>query len=116
MFAIIKLQLAAIAVLSVPAYLAAGAPAFWSLLLGGLCYAVPTLLAVLVLNLLKKKPALAGAGFLLAEGLKTVLALLLMVAVFALYREIRFVPFFIGLLGASHFVFLLLLRVHRHGK
>lgn len=88
----------------------------YSLLIGGFCYILPTLSAVLLLNLLKDKPALAGGGFLLAEGLKTVLALLMMIAVFALYRDIRFIPFFIGLIGVSHFVFLILLRVHRYGK
>lgn len=116
LFAIIRLQFITIAVLSCMAWMFGGKQIFWSMLLGGFCYIVPTALAVSVLSFLKKQPALAGAGFLIAEGLKTVLALFLMIAVFVFYRDIKFIPFFIGLLSVSHFVFLLFLRVYHHGR
>ncbi|WP_303064436.1 ATP synthase subunit I [Alysiella sp.] len=102
--------------MSALAWFIAGKQTFISLLLGGLCYSLPTFLAVFFLNFLKKRPAWAGVGFLLAESLKIGLALFLMIMFFLFYQDMRFIPFFVGLLSVSHFVFLLFLRVHRYGK
>lgn len=116
LFAIIGFQLAILSVLSFGTWVLGGQVAFYSMLLGGLCYVLPTFISVLVLNFLKRRPVIAGAGFLFAEGLKTVLALFLMIGVFVWYAEIRFIPFFIGLVGVSHFAFLLFLRVYHYGR
>lgn len=93
-----------------------GIQAAYSLGLGAVCYIVPTAMAVVFLRLLKPYPAFAGMGFVLSEGLKIILALLLLIAVVVMYKPLQFLPFFIGLLVASHLVFLLFLKVHRYGK
>lgn len=114
---LILLQAAVLAVLSAAAWLVCSdAHIAASLLLGGLSYVVPTAVAVLFLNLLKPYPAFAGAGFIFSEGLKIVLSLVCLVSVFLLYADLRFIPYFIGLLAVSHLVFLLFLKVHRYGK
>lgn len=59
---------------------------------------------------------MAGIGFIVSEGLKIVLALAIMVLVVLSYQELNFIPYLIGLLSASHFVFLFFLKVHRYGK
>jgi|GEM_PF-717205 hypothetical protein len=87
-----------------------------SLLLGGASYAIPTLISVLFLNFLKPYPALAGGGFVLAESLKILLSLILMIGSFFVYPNVYFLSFFIGLLIVSHLIFLLFLKVYRYGS
>ena len=115
MFKIVGIQLVVTVALSFIAYIAGGFQAAFSLCLGGFSYLLPTLLSVLILKF-SRSPVWAGVGFILSEGLKIILALALMVATFAFYREIQFLPYFIGLLSVSHLVLLLFLRVHRYGK
>ena len=115
MFKIVGIQLAVTLALGFIAYIVGGFQAALSLWLGGFSYLVPTFFSVLILNF-SRSLEWAGLGFILSEGLKIILALALMVASFALYREIRFLPYFIGLLSVSHLVLLLFLRVHRYGK
>ena len=116
MFRLVGLQLITIGLLAAAAWaIGGGIPAF-SLILGGFSYIVPTFAAVLLLKFLRPYPALAGSGFILAEALKIILCLVLMVLSFVLYGSLHFIAYFIGLLSASHFAFLCFLKVHRHGK
>ena len=114
---ILILQLAGLAVVALLCLLVSGLPAFWSAWLGGLCYLLPSAAAVLLLRLFKPHPAWAGKGFLLGEGLKVMLSLVLMLVVFAIWHEtLVFIPFLLGLFTVSHLVFLAFLRVQHYGK
>ena len=115
MFKIVGIQLVVTAACSLIAYAVGGFQAALSLCLGGFSYLLPTFFSVLILNF-SRSPEWAGLGFILSESLKIILALALMLASFAFYREIRFLPYFIGLLSVSHLVLLLFLRVHCYGK
>ena len=82
-----------------------------SILLGGLSYIVPTGIALLVLNFLRSYPSMAGKGFLLSEGLKIVLALVLMALSVLLYDALNFLAYLLALLAVSHLAFLLSFRI-----
>lgn len=116
MFALVGLQVLTSLLLMLIAGIFFGIQAAYSLGLGAACYIVPTVAAVLFLRFLKPYPALAGMGFIVSEGLKIVLALILLVAVVVMYKPLQFLPFFVGLLAVSHLVFLLFLKVHHYGK
>ena len=114
---IIYAQLAALAVTAAVCALISGISGFWSALAGGLSYLLPSVMAVLLLKLFKPYPHLAGTVFLIGEGLKVVLALVLMLIVFAIWHTtLQFLPFIAGLLAVSHLVFLALLRVRDYGR
>lgn len=94
-----------------------GRQAAVSALLGGLCYLLPNALAVLILNILKPYPQYAAKGWLAGEGLKIALSVVLMLSVFVFWQhQLKFIPFFVGLLIVSQAVFLAILRVQRYGK
>lgn len=96
---------------------AGGSSSFWSALAGGLSYLLPSATAVLLLKLFRPHPQWAGKIFLLGEGLKIMLALVLMLVVFAIWHEtLKFLPFISGLFVVSHLVFLALLRVRDYGR
>lgn len=116
MFVLIGLQNITLLLLAAVVWLGWSAQAAFSLLLGGFSYGIPTFIAVLILKFLQPYPVLAGSAFIAAEILKIVLALVLMLLAFWLYSGLQFVPYFIGLLSVSHFVFLFFLKVHRYGK
>lgn len=116
MFALVGLQVVTTLILMLAVAVLFDVQAAYSLGLGAACYVLPTALAVLFLKVLKPYPALAGVGFMVSEGLKIVLALMLMIAVVLLYKPLQFLPFFMGLLAVSHLVFLFFLKVHRYGK
>ncbi len=113
---IVQLQMATLVIFSVLFALVKGQNSVISLWLGGASYVIPTTLSVFILEFLKPYPTLSGVGFIVAESLKIVLALILMTLIVVLYPHIQFLPFFIGLLLVSHVVFLFYLRVHRYGK
>ena len=115
-FAIVGVQLAVTLLVSAFCYLVWDGAAGVSLLLGGLSYTVPTLVAVLLLKFFYSRPAFAGAVFLASEILKIILAGFAAVAVFYLYGGLREMFFIVGLLLVSHLVFLLFLKVYRYGK
>ncbi|XXQ67956.1 ATP synthase subunit I [Neisseriaceae bacterium B1] len=116
MFALVRLQVLTSLLLMLIAGIFFGVQAAYSLGLGAACYVIPTALAVIFLKFLKPYPAMVGMGFIVSEGLKIVLALILLVAVVILYKSLQFLPFFVGLLAVSHLVFLFFLKVHRYGK
>lgn len=116
MLKLVILQVIIILVLSSVAYSLIGVNDAYSLILGGLCYIIPTSLMVLFLRFLRPYLALAGAGFLISESLKIVLAVVLMVGVVTYYPALQFLPFIFGLFAASHIVFLLFLKVFCYGK
>ncbi len=76
-----------------------------SLLLGGASYAIPTLISVLFLNFLKPYPALAGGGFVLAESLKILLSLILMIGSFFVYPNVYFFILFYRVINCQSFDF-----------
>ncbi|MDK4575939.1 ATP synthase subunit I [Kingella kingae] len=115
-FLLVGLQVITITVLTLFVWLFLGVQTALSMVLGGLSYILPTLIAVLILKFLRPYPVLAGSAFIAAEILKIVLALIFMVSVFCLYPSMQFIPYFIGLLAVSHLVFLFFLKVHRYGK
>lgn len=116
MWRVVALQFAVLTLLSLVFGVVLNIQAAYSVILGGVSYIVPTICAILVLNVLSSYSTLAGMGFIVSECLKIVLALILMTATISLYHEIRFFPYFVGLLSVSHFVFLFYLKVHRYGK
>lgn len=116
MIALVALQIVVTLFLMLIAAMVSGIHTAYSLGLGALCYILPTALAVLFLKFLKPYPVFAGVGFLLAEGLKIILALMLLIAVVLYYPTLQFLPFFMGFLAVSHLVFLFFLKVHRYGK
>jgi len=115
-FALVGVQLAVTLLVSAFCYWVWDGAAGVSLLLGGLSYTVPTLVAVLLLKFFYSRPAFAGAVFLASEILKIILAGFAAVAVFYLYGGLREMFFIAGLLLVSHLVFLLFLKVYRYGK
>ncbi|STZ77077.1 ATP synthase subunit I [Bergeriella denitrificans] len=95
----------------------AGVRGFWSAVAGGLTYLIPTLITVLLLKLFKANPYLQSRMMVFGEVLKIMLSLVLLLAVFAVWHEsLAFLPFFFGLTGVSHLVFLVLLRVKDYGR
>lgn len=114
---IVYAQFAALAVTAALCALVGGSSGFWSALAGGLSYLLPSTAAVLLLKIFRPYPQWAGKIFLLGEGLKVMLALVLMLVVFAIWHEtLKFLPFIAGLFVVSHLVFLALLRVRDYGR
>lgn len=87
-----------------------------SVLLGGLSYMLPTMVAICIIKMSKPYPKMAGVAFIGSVGLKIILALILMVSAFIFYPQLHFLSFFVGLLAVSHFVFLFFLKVYRYGR
>lgn len=111
------LQFVFMLVVAVAAWFWGGERAAVSAVLGGLAYIVPTIFTVLILSIFKSFPLLAGVGFLMGEGLKIVLALIIMLLLFYFWHQrIVFLPFFAGLVAVSHLVFLISWKVQRNGK
>ncbi|MCG7656362.1 ATP synthase subunit I [Wielerella bovis] len=116
MFAVVRLQFITLLLASPLCFVFYGFQAALSFALGCLSYTIPTVISVLILKLSRKQPELVGVGFVASEGLKIVLALILMTASVVLYKEIRFLPFFCGLLIVSHLILLYIMKVHHYGK
>ena len=114
---ILVFQVVGLALVAMLSGVVAGLPAFWSAMAGGLSYLLPTMAAVLFLSLFKSHPHLAAKGLLIGEGLKIVLALILMLLIFYIWhQQLMFIPFILGLLVVSHMVFLVFWKVQRYGK
>ena len=115
---ILVYQVVVLLIISALSAVFAGLNGFWSSVVGGICYLVPSSLAVLLLTLSKCNPLYHGKVFIIGEVLKVVLSLVMMLAVFMVwYQSLIFFPFLFGLLGVSHLVFLLvLLRVKHYGR
>ncbi|MDO4641863.1 MAG: ATP synthase subunit I [Neisseria sp.] len=114
---ILLLQSAVLLLATILSGISGRPPVVWSVLAGGLCYFIPSSITVLILRLLNPYPQFAGYGFLVGEGLRIVLALLMMVSVFAIWHQtLVFIPFLLGLLAVSHVVFLIFWKVQRYGK
>ena len=117
MVKILYLQLAVLLVVVALSGLIGGSPAAWSAAAGGVSYVLPSAVTVLFLNIFRSMPQYAGYAFIFGEGLRIVLALVLMVAFFALYhQELRFIPFLLGLLAASHVIFFIFWKAKYHVK
>ena len=114
---ILILQVIVLLAVSVLSAIIVGKSGFWSALVGGITYLIPSSIAVLLLKLVKNNPYLQSRMFIFGEVLKVVLSLVLMLIVFAIWHEsLVFLPFFFGLLGVSHLVFLYYLRVKDYGR
>ena len=113
---IISYQLLVVALFGLVLYPIWGQEAAVSGVIGGLCYAVPTAIAVLLLSLFSQSPLLSYAGFLMAEGLKIALAtVMLLLIMFFFHSQIMWLPFIIGLFLASHIVFIVFWKLN-HGE
>ncbi|MBG8859660.1 F0F1 ATP synthase subunit I [Neisseria meningitidis] len=114
---IIILQSAVLSICAAVAFAVWGFAGFLSAVGGGLSCLLPTFVAVLLLKLFRGNPFLQSRMFVFGEILKVVLSLLSMLAVFAIWHQsLVFAPFLMGLLGVSHLVFLVLLRVKDYGR
>ena len=114
---IVPLQVIVLLIISVVCALFSGLPGFLSALAGGFSYILPTLVAVLLLKFSRQSPDLQSSMFVGGEVLKVVLSLVMMLAVFMVWHQsLIFFPFLFGLLGVSHLVFLVSLRVKHYGR
>lgn len=117
MVKILLLQLLVLLLVAAVSGVFGGFPSLLSAMAGGLCYFIPSSVTVLILKLLVPYPQFAGYGFLFGEGLRIVLALIMMLVVFAVWHQVLvFIPFLSGLLAVSHVVFLVFWKVQRYGK
>lgn len=117
MFKIIFLQIVLLCVAVLISGILVDVNGAWSALLGGLCYLLPSALAALILNIFRSRPQYAGYAFIFGEGLRIVLALILLVSVFALHgSQIHFLSFLSGLLLVSHVFFIYFWKVKPYGK
>lgn len=117
MVKLLLLQSIVLIMISVICGLLSGQQSALSAMAGGLCYFLPTSATVLVLKLFGKRPEYAAISFVIGEGLRIVLALILMTTLFAFYHQsLQFLPFFFGLLAVSHTVFLVFWKVKSHGQ
>ena len=111
MVRVLYLQFSALVAVTLLCALASGASGAWSAAAGGLSYFVPSLVTV------RNMPQYAGYAFLVGEGLRIVLALLLMLAVFAFFhRSLKFLPFLFGLLAVSQVIFFVFWKAKYYGK
>ena len=115
---VLYLQFAALAAVTLLSWAAnADIAAAWSAAAGGLSYFLPSVVTVLFLNIFRNTPQYAGYAFIVGEGLRVVLALVLMVLVFALFhRNLQFLPFLFGLLAVSHVIFFIFWKAKYYGK
>ena len=113
---IISYQLFVVVLYGLALFLTQGQVAAYSGLAGALSYAIPNLLAVLVLSLFSINPVMSYAAFMVAEGLKIVLASVMMLLIMYFYHtQIMWLPFIIGLVIASHIVFIVFWKLN-HGE
>lgn len=75
--------------------------AIWSTVLGGICYLIPTLLALLTLSAVKKISALLPATFIIVEISKILIICLIMLLVYVCYSAVNWFAFLIGLILVS---------------
>lgn len=116
MFKIVLWQWAGLGLLTAAFALFLDVRAAWSCFLGGACYALPTVLAVLLLNFFRARPRWAAISFLWGESLKVILTMTAMVAVFWFYPQLMWLPFLCGLLAVSHIVFFMIWKMHYGNK
>lgn len=109
-------QMLILAVVTLAFWLFGGASSGVSALLGGLCYLLPTLAAVLVLNFFQTAKTWLPASFFWGESLKIMLSIMLMAVVAFAYSALQWLPFLVGLIMVSHIVFFVYWKIKHHGK
>lgn len=113
---VISYQLVVIACYALGLYLVWGQLAAVSGLAGALSYAIPNMVAVLVLSLFSINPVMSYAAFMVAEGLKITLAAVMMLLImYFFHTQIMWLPFIIGLIISSHIVFIVFWKLN-HGE
>lgn len=75
--------------------------AMWSTLWGGLCYLIPTVIAIIGVMMMKRIPVLLPTVLLIAEIGKVVLASLMIFLIFECYPAINWLAFLAGLIMVS---------------
>lgn len=75
--------------------------AIWSTVLGGICYLIPTLLALLTLSAVKKISALLPVTLIMVEISKVFMICLMMLLVYVCYSAVNWYSFLIGLILVS---------------
>lgn len=113
---IISYQLLIVALYGLVLFLTQGQAAAYSGLAGALSYAIPNILSVLILSLFSINPVMSYVAFMMAEGLKIVLVSVMMLLIMYFYHEqIMWLQFIIGLVIASHIVFIVFWKLN-HGE
>ena len=113
---IIAYQFLAVALFALVLFPFWGQQAAVSALAGGMSYAVPTAIAALLLSLFSQSPLMSYAGFMMAEGLKIALVIVMLMLIMYFYHtQIMWLPFIIGLFIASHIVFIVIWKLN-HGE
>lgn len=75
--------------------------AVWSALWGGLCYLIPTIMAIVNILVMKKIPALLPVALLTAEIGKIMLVCLMILMVYMSYASVNWYAFLMGLILVS---------------
>ncbi|WP_066569858.1 ATP synthase subunit I [Snodgrassella sp. CFCC 13594] len=78
-----------------------GVAAIGSVVLGGLCYLLPTILAIVLLSILKKIPDLLPVALMATELGKIILVCLMMLVVYLAYPAANWLAFLLGLILVS---------------
>lgn len=98
-------QLLILVAISIVFTVMGGWVAGFSALLGGMCYLVPTVAAVLVLNFFQAAGIWQPASFFWGESLKIILSIIMMALTAIVYPALQWLPFLLGLVMVSHIVF-----------
>lgn len=78
-----------------------GMSAIGATIWGGLCYFLPTVVAIMILKILKKNPVLLPMAFIMAEMTKITLACLMMFIVYLTHQADNWLAFLSGLILVS---------------
>ena len=115
---ILVYQIIVLLIISVLSAVFAGVDGFWSSVAGGVCYLVPSSIAVLLLKFSKRNPLYHGKAFIIGEILKVVLSLVMMLAVFAVWHQsLIFLSVLVRIARCQSIsFFLVLLRVKHYGR
>lgn len=115
MFKLLGYQITALILVLIGSYFAQSPDVLGSVLWGGLCYLLPSLVASLFLYFTNKKIQYMALGFVLGESLKIILAILMIVGVLLVYSTLNWLYFFIGFLAVSHVIFIVFWKLKSYG-
>jgi ATP synthase protein I len=115
MFKLLGYQMAALIIAMIISYAVGGDGILLSVLLGGMCYFIPSCVASLFLYYTNKDIQYMALGFVLGESLKIILAILMIVGVILVYSTLNWLYFFMGFLAVSHVIFIVFGKLKSYG-
>ncbi len=115
MFKLLGYQIIALAIVLALSVLASGTGIAVSVILGGLCYFIPSCVAAVSLHYTNRHIQYMALGFVLGESLKIILTILMMVGVLLVYTTLNWFYFFIGFLAVSHVIFIVFWKLKSYG-